>query len=91
MKDQISEISVVTSPGARDSGWAIKVLSNSSYNVYNVRRVKVGPAGTIPMLMGSQIQAVNMAELFLQTGQLAENSYAIMFRVGDKYVFYVPV
>ena len=82
------EVSVVTSPGARESGWAIKVKSHSSYNVYNVIVVEIGDAGSIPVEIGQQMQAVNLAEPFLQEGTLAAGSYAAMLRVGDKNVFY---
>jgi len=85
------ETSVVTSPGARVAAWAVKVKSLSSYNVYNVRAVVIGDAGTLPVEIGGQMEAVNMAESFLEDGQLSAGTYAIMFRVGDKNVFYVPV
>lgn len=85
------EISVVTSPGARAVAWAVKVKSLSSYNVYNVRVVVIGDAGSVPVEIGGQIQAVNMAESFLGDGQLSAGTYAIMFRMGEKNVFYVPV
>ena len=86
-----SEISVVTSPGARTTAWAVKVKSLSSYNVYNVRAVEIGDAGSLPVEIGGQMQAVNLAESFLQTGQLPAGTYAVMSRVGEKSVFYVPV
>jgi len=85
------EVSVVTSPGARAAAWAIKVKSNSSYNVYNVVAVMIGDAGSLPVEIGQQTQAVNLAESFLQQGTLAAGTYAVMFRVGDKNVFYAPV
>ncbi|MHC4457363.1 MAG: hypothetical protein ACYS0I_09775 [Planctomycetota bacterium] len=85
------EISVVTSPGARASAWAVKVKSNSSYNVYSVRAVVIGDPGSEPTEIGSQMQAVNLAESFVEQGQLSAGTYAVMFRVGDKNVFYVPV
>ena len=85
-----SEISVVTSPGARVTAWAVKVKSLSSYNVYNVRAVEIGDAGTLPVEIGGQMQAVNLAESFLQTGQLPAGTYAVMSKVGKKNVFYVP-
>jgi len=85
------EVSVVTSPGARAAAWAVKVKSNSSYNVYNVRVVEIGDAGSLPVEIGGQMQAVNLAESFLQTGQLSAGTYAVMSRVGDKNVFCVPV
>jgi len=84
------EVSVVTSPGARAVAWAVKVKSNSSYNVYNVVAVVVGDAGTVPAEIGKQMQAVNLAESFLEEGTLPAGTYAVMFRVGDKNVFYSP-
>lgn len=89
--EQTIEKSIVTSPGARVSAWAVKVKSLSSYNVYNVRAVEIGDAGSVPAEIGSQMQAVNLAEPFLQAGQLSADTYAVMFRVGEKNVFYVPV
>jgi hypothetical protein len=85
------EVSVVTSPGARAAAWAVKVKSNSSYNVYNVVAVVIGDAGTVPAEIGQQMQAVNLAESFLEEGTLPAGTYAVMFRVGDKNVFYASV
>jgi len=82
------EVSVVTSPGARAAAWAVKVKNNASYNVYNVIAVVIGDAGTIPSEIGKQMQAVNLAESFLQQGTLPAGAYAVMSRVGDKNVFY---
>jgi hypothetical protein len=87
--EQTQEVSVVTSPGARTAAWAIKVKSNSSYNVYNVVAVVIGDAGSIPVEIGGQTQAVNLAESFQQQGTLSAGTYAVMFRVGDKNVFHV--
>lgn len=87
----IAETSVVTSPGARTAAWAVKVKSLSSYNVYDVRAVVIGDPGSLPVEIGEQMQAVNIAESFLADGQLSAGTYAIMFRVGDKNVFHVPV
>ena len=87
--EQIQEISVVTSPGARTAAWAVKVKSNSSYNFYNVVAVVIGDAGSIPVEIGQQTLAVNLAESFQQQGTLAAGTYAVMFRVGDKNVFHV--
>ena len=89
--DETPEVSVVTSPGGKPSGWAVKVKSLSSYNVYNVRAVVIGQPGSSPTEIGQQTKAVNMAEPFDQEGQLSAGTYAIMFRVGGKNVFYVPV
>jgi hypothetical protein len=82
-----SEISVVTSPGARVAAWAVKVKSLSSYNVYNVRVVEIGAPGSSPVEIGRQMEAVNLAEPFDQTGQLSAETYAVMSKVGEKYVF----
>lgn len=85
------EVSFVTSPGARASAWAVKVKSLSSYNVYNVRAVEIGDAGSLPVEFGGQMQAVNLAESFMQSGQLPIGTYVVISRVGDKNVFYAPV
>lgn len=87
--EQTKEVSVVTSPGARTAAWAVKVKSNSSYNVYNVVAVVIGDAGSLPVEIGGQMLAVNLAESFQQQGILSVGTYAVMSRVGDKNVFYV--
>ena len=89
--EETGEITVVTSPGARASAWAVKIKSLSSYNVYNVRAVEIGDPGSLPVEIGGQMQAVNLAESFQETGQLSAGTYAVMSRVGGKNVFYVPV
>ena len=89
--EETQEISVVTSPGARAAAWAVKVKTNSSYNVYNVRAVVIGDAGSLPTEIGQETQAVNLAESFLQQGTLPAGTYVVMLRVGDKNVFYAPV
>jgi len=86
-----SEVAAVTSPGARTSAWAIKVKSLVEYNVYKVCTVIVGPAGTLPVEVGSDIEAVNLAESFMYDGQLPEGTFAVMSKVGERYVFYAPV
>ena len=85
------EISVVTSPGGGVAAWAIKVKSLSSYNVYNVRSVVIGDPGSLPTEIGQETVAVNVAEPFDQAGQLSAGTYAVMFKVGGRNVFYVPV
>lgn len=84
----VQEISAVTSPGARTAAWAIKIKSLSSYNVYNVITVTIGAAGSVPLEIGQQTQAVNLAEPFGSAGTLSAGTFAVMSRVGDKNVFY---
>ena len=88
---ETSETTVVASPGARAAAWAITVKSHSSYNVYNVIAMVIGVAGDEPTEIGQQLQAVNLAEPFQETGTLSAGTHAIMFRVGDKNIFYAPV
>jgi hypothetical protein len=83
------EIAIVTSPGARAAAWAVKVKSNSSYNVYNVVAVVINDAGSEPTEIGQQTKAANLAESFTQTGTLPAGTYAVMARVGNKNVFHV--
>jgi hypothetical protein len=82
------EISDVISPGARADTWAVKVKSHSSYNVYNIIVVVIGSPGSLPVEIGTQTQAFNLAEPFHQQGTLTEGTYVVMSRVGDKNVFY---
>ena len=82
------ETAVVTSPGARTAAWAVKVKSNSSFNLYNVVAVAIGGIGAEPVEIGGQMQAYNLAESFTQQGTLAAGTYAVMSRVGDSNVFY---
>jgi len=89
--EQTVETSTVASPGARATAWAVKVKSNSTYNIYNVRAVEIGQPGSLPTEIGSEMQATNLAESFLQTGQLPAGTYVAMSRVGKKNVFYAPV
>jgi len=83
------EVALVISPGTRTAAWAVKVKSNSSYNVYNVIAVMISVPGLAPGEIGQQIKAVNLAESFTQQGTLPAGTYAVMSRVGDKNVFYV--
>lgn len=82
------EIAVVTSPGTRTAAWAVKIKSNSSYNVYNVIAVIITAPGLEPSEIGQQVEAVNLAESFTQQGTLPAGTYAAMSRVGNKNVFY---
>jgi hypothetical protein len=50
--------------------------------------VEIGDAGTVPTEIGQQMQAVNLAESFTEQGTLSAGTYAAMFRVGNKNVFY---
>ncbi len=87
--DSLKEVSVVTSPGAREAGWAVLVKSHVSLNVYNVCAVQIGEPGSLPIEIGQQMQAVNLAESFLADGTLPAGTYAVILRAGDKNVFYV--
>ena len=82
------EASMVISPGAGATAWAVKVTSHVAYNIYNVRAVAIGAAGSAPTEMGEPMQATNLAESFLTQGSLAAGTYALMCRVGDNNVFY---
>ena len=90
-QQQSETVTSVISPGARAAAWTVKIKSLDSYNVYNIRNVVIGDAGSLPVEIGTQTKAVNLAESFIQAGQLSAGTYAIMFRVADKNVFYVKV
>ena len=85
------ETSVVTSPGARTAAWAVKIKSLSSYNLYNVCAVVIDDAGSLPVEIGGQMQAFNLAESFLEDGQLPAGTFVLMLKIGEKNIFYAPV
>jgi hypothetical protein len=82
------ETALVVSPGARVTAWAVRIKSLMAYNVYMVRAVVIGEPGSIPVEMGEQMEAVNLAESFLNQGTLSPGTYVTMSRVGEKNVFY---
>ncbi len=82
------ETSTVVSPGARIPARVVVVKGRVAYNVYTVRAVVIGSPGELPMEIGEQMEAVNVAESFLSEGTLASGTYAIVSRVGEKNVFY---
>lgn len=88
--DRAGDTTMVTSPGAGTIAWAAKVKGNCSYNLYNVITVVIGDAGTEPVEIGQQRQAFNLAESFSQQGTLTTGTYIVMFRVGNRNVFYAP-
>jgi hypothetical protein len=45
----------------------------------------------LPVEIGSEIETVNLAESFMADGGLPAGTYAVMSKVGEKYVFYAPV
>jgi hypothetical protein len=86
-----SESSFVTSPGDRTTTAAAKVISNNSYNLYNVRIIELrNPPGT-PILLSGQFTAINLAEPFNQQGNLPAETYVIISKIGEHYTFYAPV
>ena len=76
------ESSVVISPGARVTAWAVKVKSHVDYNVYNVCAVVIGANGSVPLEIGEPMEAVNLAEPFLSQGTVPAGKYGILCRVG---------
>jgi len=86
-----AENSFVTSPGDRTVTAAVKVISNNSYNLYNVRIVELRDPPSTPILLGSEFTAINLAEPFDSQGNLAGGTYVLVSKVGEKYAFYAPV
>jgi hypothetical protein len=86
-----AEKSFVTSPGDRTVTTAVKVISNNSYNLYNVRMVELKDPPTPPILVGDQFKALNIAEPSNSQGSLPADTYVLISKVGEKYAFYAPV
>jgi hypothetical protein len=78
-------------PGARESSFNCKVKSLVSHNVYKVRMVEIGAPGTLPVELGSEFEAVDLTDDFLNPlGDVTIGSIIVVSRVGGKYVFQKP-
>jgi len=88
---EMREVSVVGSPGTKALAFAAKIKGLSSYNIYNISLVELNSPGSEPTEVGSQMQAVNLAESFTANGQLVAGTYVAVLRVGGKNIFYAPV
>lgn len=84
----LTERAVAASPGSRAQVLAVKIKSLSSYNAYNVCAIEIGLEGSLPIEVGGEFKAFNLAESFTQQGQLQAGSFVVISRVGDKNVFY---
>lgn len=89
-KGQQSEGNVVLASGATVPAFAIRLVSLSEKNVYNVEQVSLSGPGVSPsVLSGTATQATNLAEPFSSEGTLSVGTYAVMWRVAGGNVFYV--
>lgn len=82
------ETSLVVSSSAGSTAWPVKVKSHMAWNVYRVRAVVLGEAAAIPVEIGQEIEATNLAESFTSQGTLPAGTFAILFRAGERNVFY---
>ena len=82
------EQSTIAGVGGGSVVWPVRVKSHISYNVYMVRAVVIGEAGTEPVEIGEQVEAVNLGESFMDEGTVAAGTCAAMHRVGERNVFY---
>jgi len=75
---------------AGGAGWivAAKIKRLSSYNNYIVKAVELGEPGTLPVELGEEFEAVNLAESFLQTGQLQAGTFVPVCGAGSRQIFY---
>jgi hypothetical protein len=87
----MQEVQGVVSPGARAESFSCKVKSLVSHNVYKVRMVEIGEPGTLPVELGSEMQAVDLSDDFSNpAGNVPIGSIVVVSRIGDKYVFNKP-
>lgn len=90
-EEQMQEVQGVVSPGARVQTFSCKVKSLVSYNVYKVRMVEIGAPGFLPVEIGSEMEAVDVTDDFLNpAGDVPISSIVIVSRTGSKYVFQKP-
>ncbi len=86
--ERLQDTSIISSLGANTSAYLARIQENVSYNIYNVINVVPGEPGSEPVEMGLQTQAINIAETFGEQGTLSIGTYVIIFRLGNKYIFY---
>ncbi len=82
------ETSAVVSGNAGSVVWPMKVKSHVDRNVYLVRAVVLGEPGGLPVEIGQELDATNLAESFSAQGVLPAGTYVIAFRTGPQYIFY---
>jgi hypothetical protein len=85
---RFKETAILNSPGTGTLVHTVRIQGNSSYNVYNVANVTLGDPGCEPVAVGMDDQAINLAEPFDQQGTVPVGTYVIIFRLGNKYIFY---
>ncbi len=86
--ERLQDTSIISSPGANTFACLARIQELVSYNIYNVINVVLEEPGSEPVSMGLQTQAINIAEPFGEQGTLSIGTYVIIFRLGNKYVFY---
>jgi hypothetical protein len=90
-EEQMEEVQGVVSPGARTEVFNCKVKSLVSHNVYKVRMVEIPAPGSLPIELGSEMEAVDLSDDFLSpAGDVPIGSIVVVSRVGGKYVFNKP-
>ncbi|MHC4659864.1 MAG: hypothetical protein ACYS83_11915 [Planctomycetota bacterium] len=90
-EEQMQEVQGVVSPGARVQTFSCKVKSLVSHNVYKVRMVEIGAPGSLPVELGSEMEAVDVTDDFLNpASNVPIGSIVVLSRVGSKYVFQKP-
>jgi hypothetical protein len=90
-EQQMQEVQGVVSPGARAETFSCKVKSLVSHNVYKVRMVEIGAPGSLPVEIGSEFEAVDLSDDFLNpAGDVPIGTIVVVARVGSKYVFNKP-
>ena len=89
--EQLQQSQVVVSPGARTQVFVCKVKSLVSHNVYNVKMVEIQSPGSVPVEVGSEMQAVDLTDDFLNpAGDVQVGSIVAVSRVGSKYALHKP-
>ena len=88
---ELPELETVVSPGARTEAFTCKVKSHVSHNVYNVRMVEIGEPGSMPVELGSELQATDLSDDFSNpAGDVPIGTIVVVSRVAGKYVFNKP-
>jgi len=90
-EEQMQEVQGVVSPGARAQTFSCKVKSLVSHNVYKVRMVEIGDPGSLPVEIGSEMEAVDLSDDFSDpAGDVPIGSIVVVSRAASRYVFHKP-
>ena len=78
---------LISTTGGGPFTWTGRITDHITYNWYHVQPVCIGEPGSLPVALGPDRTACNLAESFMDQGTLAVGTYVVFRQVGEYYVF----